>query len=150
MALEIKTKIKIDLEKLNQKIKRKITTILMAAGYLIEYDAKNLCPVDTGRLRASIHTEPVDWNMVKVGTNVVYARAVEYGTVPHWPPIEPLKRWAKRHGLPEQAAYAIQASIAKHGTQPQPFMTPAYMMNREKIKKLIRKEIRNLIKESKT
>lgn len=48
--------------------------------------AKELAPVDTGRLRASI-----DWRLLhdagvpvaRVGTNVAYARAVHNGTRPH-------------------------------------------------------------------
>lgn len=49
----------------------------------VERQAKHLCPVDTGRLRASI-----TWAMESdargllaiVGTNVVYAPFVEFGT----------------------------------------------------------------------
>ena len=49
----------------------------------IEGAAKDLCPVDTGRLRASIahkvSSAPIpDWG--SVGTNVLYARHVEFGT----------------------------------------------------------------------
>jgi HK97 gp10 family phage protein len=49
----------------------------------VESDAKWRCPVDTGRLEASITTE---MNMgprglqAEVGTNVDYASAVEFGT----------------------------------------------------------------------
>ena len=48
---------------------------------LIESDAKAFCPVDTGRLRASIHAEP-DANGLggTVSTNVSYAGAQEFGT----------------------------------------------------------------------
>ncbi|WP_375374084.1 HK97-gp10 family putative phage morphogenesis protein [Hymenobacter aerilatus] len=48
---------------------------------LIESDAKELAPVDTGRLRSSIHTE-ISSNGLSgvVGTNVSYAPFVELGT----------------------------------------------------------------------
>jgi HK97 gp10 family phage protein len=50
----------------------------------VERAAKRLCPVDTGRLRSSItHSEPErrgDVLVVRIGTNVEYARFVELGT----------------------------------------------------------------------
>lgn len=49
----------------------------------VERDAKRLCPVDTGRLRASItHALSRDERGLVgfVGTNVVYAARVEFGT----------------------------------------------------------------------
>lgn len=46
----------------------------------IERRAKAKAPVDTGRLKNSIHTEPRGDNARWVGTNVEYAGYVEYGT----------------------------------------------------------------------
>lgn len=80
---------------------------LIAAGFQIEREAKQLCPVDQGRLRASISTNWTDsglaeaktgekaesWDgvlssdviedgnfKVVVGTNVFYSVFIEYGT----------------------------------------------------------------------
>ncbi len=53
-------------------------------AYKIEADAKLLCPVDTGRLSQSIHTSFDLANqgyIAKVGTNVEYCEAVEFGTI---------------------------------------------------------------------
>jgi HK97 gp10 family phage protein len=53
-----------------------------------ETNAKKLCPVDTGRLRASItHEVGKDGKGLygKVGTNVDYAPYVELGTSSHAP-----------------------------------------------------------------
>ena len=47
---------------------------------LIEGEAKRLCPVRTGRLRASIHTGKIEEGVYYVGTNVYYAPYVEFGT----------------------------------------------------------------------
>lgn len=74
---------------------------LTKVGFMIEREAKHLCPVDTGRLRASISTAwkggpsegktgtkahegdgvkaPTDELTVVVGTNVEYSTAVEFG-----------------------------------------------------------------------
>ena len=49
------------------------------AALLLERNAKQNCPVDTGKLRASITTE-VGKLEAEVGTNVEYALCVEFGT----------------------------------------------------------------------
>jgi len=49
-------------------------------GLTAEKYAKEITPVDTGRLRNSI-THNVDGKEVYVGTNVEYAPHVEYGTI---------------------------------------------------------------------
>ena len=46
----------------------------------IEAEAKRLCPVRTGRLRASIHNGKIRERAYFVGTNVEYAPFVEFGT----------------------------------------------------------------------
>jgi len=53
---------------------------LTEAGIVVQRDAKELVPVDTGNLKGSI-THRVDGNAAIVGTNVEYAEHVEYGTV---------------------------------------------------------------------
>ena len=49
------------------------------AALTVERKAKQNCPVDTGKLRASITTE-VGKLEAEVGTNVEYAPYVEFGT----------------------------------------------------------------------
>lgn len=53
---------------------------LMLAGAFVQTDAKLRCPVDTGRLRASISVKEISDLHVRVGTNVEYAPFVELGT----------------------------------------------------------------------
>lgn len=55
-----------------------------------------------------------------------YAEAVEKGTRPHWTSARPgssLYRWATHKGI---NPYAVQASIAKKGTRPHPFVGPTF------------------------
>ncbi len=47
---------------------------------IVEAKAKELCPVDTGKLRASITPVIQSWAKAFVGTNTHYAPYVEYGT----------------------------------------------------------------------
>lgn len=57
-----------------------INNPLLAAGFQTEAFAKSLCPVDTGRLRSSIHVEVISPTKIFVGTDVYYAWFVEFGT----------------------------------------------------------------------
>lgn len=58
-------------------LKKEIGQITDQIGLLIETTAKELAPVDTGRLRASIHYDKASGT---VGTNVTYAPYIELGT----------------------------------------------------------------------
>ena len=94
-------------------------------GYAVEEKAKGLAPVNYGRLRASIGHQISegripDW--VRIGTNVHYAPYMHFGRkVPSkMPPLAPLKLWAKRHGMPESAAWPIAKKIAERGYKDHP------------------------------
>ena len=52
---------------------------LVKIGAAVATEAKRLAPVDTGRLRSSIYSEP-DGPDVIVGASAEYAAYVEYGT----------------------------------------------------------------------
>jgi HK97 gp10 family phage protein len=53
---------------------------MLRTGIRVENLAKAYCPVDTGRLRASIGVSRHPNNVVSVGSNVEYAAYVELGT----------------------------------------------------------------------
>jgi HK97 gp10 family phage protein len=57
-----------------------IERALEAVGLQAEGYAKELCPVDTGRLRNSITHQQIEKNTEAIGTNVEYAPYVEMGT----------------------------------------------------------------------
>lgn len=56
-----------------------IQRALVRFGFRAEQLASDRCPVDTGRLKASISSS-VDGDMAVCGTNVEYAPYVEFGT----------------------------------------------------------------------
>lgn len=83
-------------EQFNNKLHKSLVGKLWKSGFMVETDAKKLCPVDTGRLRASITTR-VDEDALAAsvsaltdlferpaigvaGTDVYYALYVELGT----------------------------------------------------------------------
>jgi hypothetical protein len=77
------------------------------------------------------------WDLAIDGENsfvvkgiLVHNSFVEYGTEPHFPPIEPLVRWAHlKLGLGDKeakkAAWGIAKTIAKEGTEPRSFFRDA-------------------------
>jgi HK97 gp10 family phage protein len=61
-------------------VSRKTAEAVEKTALDIERRAKTKAPVDTGRLKNSIHTEPRGEYSRWVGTNVEYAVFVEFGT----------------------------------------------------------------------
>lgn len=86
-------------------------------------------PVDTGRLRSSIHLTPSrpDQSEYILSDGVDYGVHVEFGTRPHFPPTPPLTSWGRRVLGVEQIGYAIARKISLKGTLAQPFFRPALM-----------------------
>ena len=84
-------------------------------------------PVDTGRLKGSIHISPKmsGYSTYTIATGVKYAVDIEYGTSPHHVNINDLKGWAKRKLGDENIAGAVQQKISEKGTASQPFFRPA-------------------------
>lgn len=73
---------------------------------------------DTGTLQRSIHSDfstSVHGDFVgQVTPGVDYAVPVERGSRPHWPPLDALVGWARRHGT---TPYLVARGIALHGTK---------------------------------
>lgn len=87
---------------------------------IVEVMRQELEPVKyTGALERSVSSE-IDIRkaqvIMKIGPTADHAAFVRYGTRPHWAPIAPLKAWAAWKLGDANAAYAIQRSIAQHGT----------------------------------
>jgi HK97 gp10 family phage protein len=78
----------------------------------IKFLAQELCPVDTGALKASIHVERIDHLAVQVRADAEYAAFVEYGTsrAPAQPFITPAIE-AVRAGYEARIAKAIKNAI---------------------------------------
>tara|TARA_Y100000310_G_C20638448_1_gene792516 strand:- start:1058 stop:1531 length:474 start_codon:yes stop_codon:yes gene_type:complete len=79
-------------------------------------------PVDTGVLRSRwttrIDASPMPtWGAVANPTK--YGAFVEHGSRPHWPPLDAMQPWARRHGFPagRAGAFLVARSIARRGTK---------------------------------
>ena len=110
-------------------------TAALARAVVLRFDrpASGLAPaVNTGQLRNS-----VAWRMPTmtgrtieggVGTNVAYALPVEFGSRPHWPPLEPIQLWVQRKlrvapARVKSVAFLVARKIARRGTQARQIFT---------------------------
>jgi hypothetical protein len=95
---------------------------------------------DTGELLISGDVRRLgecDWEIRYTAPHAIW---VEYGTDPHYPPLDPLIKWAK-HKLQKNdkeavsIACMIRNKIAKEGTEPRYFLTQAVssVMAKEKL-----------------
>jgi HK97 gp10 family phage protein len=82
---------------------------------IVEAKAKELCPVDTGKLRASITPVIQSWAQAYVGTNTEYAPYVEFGTKhsPAQPFLEPAFLEGKKQAS-KVFGQAVSRAIARY------------------------------------
>ncbi len=80
-----------------------------------------------------------------------YGVFVEFGTSPHWPPLDPLISWAriKFHMTDPKkiraTAWAVAETIAKHGTQGHFMFTRAHQENEKKVVSIMEEEIERML-----
>ena len=124
--------------KLNKLSNQQMDEALNKACILVENQAKENCPVDTGELRMSI-THYVEGQTGIVGTNKHYAPYVEYGTGIH-----------ARDGNGRQTPWSYQRAdgkwITTKGQKPQAFLEPALLENENEIFRLFEEAIEKGVK----
>ena len=152
MAEVIEIEIK-GLDKLKEKMKslsdfpvrQQMERTMYRATEMVKNRARELVPVDTGSLRRSIR------DIVQVGTREVvgrvgptepYGAPVEFGTRPHFPPVQALERWANKRGI---NPWALAIAISRRGTRPQPFLIPAFEQLKNRILEEFKKAIDYLL-----
>ncbi len=152
MALQIEI---IGLQRVIQKcgpqlIATPLRKFFLRAAITVQNRAREKAPVDTGRLRSSIAYEVDDGVpplYAKVGTNVKYAKPMEYGTgllseapdskkTRHYPPGGALELWAKRHGIGSGEAVA-RAIGRRGGLRPRRYLRGALEESVSKIQGLL-------------
>ena len=116
------------MNKLRGELLKKQKKVLFLSMQKMMELAKRRAPVDTGRLRSSINLTPVYPGATKytLADGVEYGVHVEYGTLPHFPPVKALADWSKRVLGDEKLGFIIARKIAMKGTPMQPFFRPSY------------------------
>lgn len=97
---------------------------------------------DLGELAYSILVDIIKGGAAtEIGPTALHGPYVEYGTKPHFPPLDALEGWAKRHGF--DSAWPVAKKISEKGTPAQPFLLPAYLSVVDKyynrLKEILRK-----------
>lgn len=146
MEVEIKglDKLLKKLDKLGGSIPKSMRKALLRGGTVFEVGTKENCPVDTGNLRDSIHTEAQGDDTVAIGTNADYAPYVEYGTGPKGDPSVP--HTTKEYWHYQDAEGNWRTS---HGQPPQPFMRTAFAEGKDKVVDAVKESIREDVKDLK-
>jgi HK97 gp10 family phage protein len=149
-----------DIKKWEDDRKRGIRNAFNGAAIDVERNAKQRAPVDNNRLRSDIQreVEVADNGAVvsaRVLNTVKYAPYVEFGTrsSASIPPeladvaaqfrgptgrpfselLEAIELWASRKGLPPESAYPIAIKIVRTGFDAQPYLFPAWEVERPKL-----------------
>jgi HK97 gp10 family phage protein len=111
-----------NIDQFNLKVQKAVKDVVNESALNVQAGAKQRSPVDTGRLRASIAIEPQSQApyVVRVGTNVQYAEAIEFGTAPRV--ITPTNKKAL---FWKGASHPVK-KVNHPGTKAKPFLFPAW------------------------
>jgi len=104
------------------KLQSELELALTEIGVVGRSTARKFAPSAFGFLRNSIDFVQSGLKMTLIA-GATYAPYVNFGTRPHWIPVNALDEWAKRRGLDDDAKHAVRFSIAKKGTKANPFWT---------------------------
>ena len=129
MGITIKggDKFKSTLQKIAEEHPQVMDAALDDTADAMSLEAQRIVPVDTGRLRASINVKR-EFLVKVIGTNVEYARDVEFGTGPHEIVAKNKKVLAnKKKGI------IFGRKVRHPGSEPKPFMRPAFENNRRRV-----------------
>jgi HK97 gp10 family phage protein len=104
----------------------------------------------TGELYDSVIVEVSARGLaIWVGSTSHYAPYVEFGTRPHFPPVDAIREWCRVRGIPESAAFPIARQISERGTPAVPFLYPALLKGKRdhlaRIRKLISMAIKGVL-----
>lgn len=117
----------------------------------IHSEARQNVVTDVGFLKNNINFEVNGSGLTgEVRVNSHYGPYVEFGTRPHFPPVEPLEEWARRHGMPPGTGFLIARKIARYGTPAQPFLFPAAEAERNPFVAAVRNALIQAARESAT
>ena len=180
---------------LNVKMAKALADSLALTAEEIVSETKNRCPVAAnilknsytysmsangestvanfkGRTVARIKTPDTEEGeyAVNIGTPLSYGADVEWGTKPHFPPVEAIKEWIRQKGLSadtalagtysikthrrtggkkiqdenEQLAWAISIGISKKGTKPHPHLFPGFQEGIKSFGAIVREKFQEI------
>jgi len=111
----------------------------------VESDTSKNAPKDTGRLANSYESNRIGLGKWEVGTDVEYARPVEFGSEPHL--ITPNGDYPLRFFWEKIGAEVALNYVNHPGTPAQPHLRPALRENTRRLQREIDREITQLARE---
>lgn len=106
--------------------------------------------VASGRMKKGLHANikyAANKVTIRIFNKVGYMKFVDSGTLPHYPPIREIQKWAKKKfGGDKRAAFAIQKSIGLKGTKGKPFIRMVLRKEKQRAAKTIQRYIRRYYK----
>ena len=126
-----------EIDKKGKNIRKGVKKGVTKTANECEKISKKLAPVDTGQLRASIHTEvkeESDKVSAEVSPTAEHAPYPEFGTGQ--------RGMASKIERPE----GVQYKVDWKGQDAQPYMYPAYLQTRDKLVSNIKKELSKELK----
>lgn len=132
------------LDKRPEVFRKEINRAVKKSVILIQGEARRNAPVDTGLLRSRIETRRFESKLEgQVFNRLSYALSVHEGTRPHFPPIDALRGWSRRHGI---EPFLVARAISRRGTRATKFLSKAVRKNKNKIDRFFQQAVENLIK----
>ena len=137
----------------------KLLKIVGKAGKLIESEAKENCSVGvTGDLRRKIHSDLNEREFsATIGVFSEIGPYIEFGTMPHMPPVEALVKWVDKNfdtqsdtvGVSHEeesmaGAWALAMKIKNEGTPPRPYLYPAVEKVKPEYVEMLKQGVRSL------
>jgi len=130
-------------DSIGAEMTHKIETAIKSGALILQNEAKKKTPYRTGTLRRSIHIETLKKSgsdvEVAVGTDVSYAKSVEFGSGPRI-----IRPKTKKALFWPGAAHPVRL-VHHPGTKAHPYLRPALDDNKEKILQEIRTCMRILL-----
>lgn len=111
----------VKVKNLNEPLKEKAIKKLEVPAKKLRNIIRRNSPKFKGELKRSWRLEKTEdgW---EIFSEKPQAAATDQGTKPFWPPIQPLKEWAKIKLGSESLGYAVQEKIAQEGIDAQEYI----------------------------
>jgi len=121
----------------SEELQKKIDGALTKAAIYVEKELKKAVPVKTGHLKRSI-THEVHGDYAEIGTNVEYAKYVEYGTPPH----DIVPKDKKALAFKKGGKKIVVKKVRHPGTRPQMPFRKTLMKVAKPVSKIFEKELK--------
>ncbi len=144
ISIEIKglDKLRKALDSAPRDIAAEMKRSIYASLLILQMAARERVPKDMSNLAENIKPVMKGSFEGQLLADTKYALFVHEGTRPHFPPIDAIEPWARRHGIP---AFLVARSIARKGTKPKPFMTWAKEAKANDINKIFENAINKIV-----